>query len=51
MLRVPFSTERLFFDDDPNYVTWLGVLVDRVSTTQRAQNRKAEKDKGSSGRR
>jgi hypothetical protein len=48
MLRIPFSVDRLYDGDDPNYATWLGALVERVSATRRAENRKAEQQsKGS----
>jgi hypothetical protein len=46
MLGIPFSAEMLFSGEDPNYVTWIGVLVERVSSTKRAQHRK----KGKGGR-
>jgi hypothetical protein len=48
MLRIPFSVDRLYDGDDPNYATWLGALVERVSATRRAENRKADQQsKGS----
>jgi hypothetical protein len=42
MLRIPFNVDRLFDGDDPNYLTWLGVLVEKVAATRRALNKKAQ---------